>query len=352
MWNFFHFSRPQAFALDFSDLKLRLLEVRIRGKNCSATSFKSVKIPEGIMEHGLIRDQNFLAELIQDTYEHAQPRRPLSKKVVAELPEAQTFLHHFHLPRELEKEALEKELLRQVEMTIPFGLSDMAWDYTVLNASGELKNILFAAASAEVVEAYEHTLALAGLHLVALEPESSALTRSIAPQHSIEPGKAYALIDFGGSYSSTLFVDAEGIELSLTHETGGLILTQAVAKELKIFDDAAELRKCEKGFNDKEVGTCAEVFLQPIVKEFEQARAYVERLTGNKVVKIILCGGMSQMPGLGEYMGKTLKLPTEQAVIPLKLEGINPTELSVVTGSALRGSKLSGGLNFILNANP
>ncbi|MDQ7814345.1 MAG: type IV pilus assembly protein PilM [Patescibacteria group bacterium] len=345
MWPFI--SRPKAFAIDFSDAALRVLEVRGTSRPLKINTSLKIGIPEGLIEDGLINDQKALADILVEKLHTAQPRPPSTKKVAAELPESQIFLHHFQLPKELSGEDLETALIQQVNQTMPIELENMAWDFQLLRSSDEGHNVLFAAAPAEIVEAYEHTLALAGLELVSLEPESLALIRSVIDAKTSSPEEMVLLIDMGGRSTSMIFVVNGEIHLSVSRSEGGNLLTERIAQKLDLTKAKAEDLKLSQGLKDNRLHPIVAEVFQPIKDEIAQASSYLQASMGKKPSKVLLAGGTAQLEGIDALLQEILGLPVGLAEPPLTIGGQKSLEWCAVSGVALRASTNLRGINFI-----
>jgi type IV pilus assembly protein PilM len=340
------FGVPAAFALDISDSTLQIMEVggRDLGK---VASFSHTDIPKGLMENGRVLDQPKLAEAIRNAIKTASPRKPRTKKVVAELPESQTFTHHFSVERQAGRQNLREAVRLLAEETMPFALAEYVWDFEVLNATDEASEILFAAAPKELVEAYKHTLLLAGLELRILESESMALTRSIVEIKKIPTESLGVVIDIGGRATTLAFVDSNGLELSINIPVAGDSLTAAISTALKIDEAAAEKLKREKGFQDPKAAEAMRAAFSPLIKQYQQATSYIQTKTRRTLRGALLAGGSSALPGIVDELKTMLGLPVDFGKPPFSVNGLLPHQIVVVSGLAMKAKKLSTGINLV-----
>lgn len=342
--------RPKAFALDFSDMTVQLLEVHGHNHGLRATSQRHLNIPDGLIENGVILDQQAVAEILQKLVAESQPEPPKSKKVVAELPESQTFIHHFSIPIDTPKNEFQDAVLQQVGNTMPINLDEFAWDLQILHRSTTSIEVLFAAAPAEIAASYEQTLLLAGLELVVLEPESMALSRALISPDALKNGACVSVLDLGGRGSTLIFEDQAGLRLSVTRPEGGRSISQHIAKKLKVTEKAAEQRKCEKGLEDPELKPAIQEALAPIIEEFQAASEYYQQINGQPVSQLVLAGGTSRLKGLSEELQEKLGIPVGLGIPPIAIDGVDPQQLAVLSGLAMRASSLLPGINFIVPA--
>lgn len=335
-----------ALALDVSDTSAQIIEVA-RGPLAEVRSFVRRDLPPGIMEDGRILDQAALADALRQAVESA-PQKPRTANVIAELPESQTLIHHFSVGRDVGVKDLPEYLLARAGETLPVNLNEYAWDYQILSKKGESYEIVFAAAPADVVVAYEHTLTLAGLKLAILELESAALARAVVKPESVSGESAAAVIDVGGRTTTFAFADKAGLQLSVSLPVAGDAFTAAIAKKLKMKTDAAEERKRKEGFRNKDAAEALREAIAPLADEYARAAGWYERTKGRKVGRAFLAGGSSALPGFLEELAARLGVPIEFGRPPFKVAGLEPHQIAVVSGLAMRAKKLSPGMNFVV----
>lgn len=337
-----------AFAIDVSDRSLRLLALGGKASGKQAHSFSHVEVPEGLISHAEIKDQEAVSELIRELVSSAGPKKPKTKKVITGIPEAQVYSMHVTAPKELVKDELDQFVLKKATDLLPFTLETIAWDYNILS-TGELEHdILFAAVRKEIVEGYANTMLLAGLDLVALEPEATSLVRALVTKDLIAEGKAVAIIDIGANGTRMIFADELGQQLSVAKAIGGQFITESLMKHHKRLSyKQAERQKFKEGMSG-DTGAIAEKMFAPIVSEFTEARAYYETKTKRKVSAILLSGGAGQMKGLAEYFERAWSLPVSLPEGPIQVADESPAMTAVLAGLALRGRNPKLGLSFVI----
>jgi len=334
---------PSAFAIDFSDRSLRLLA--LRGMRVRASAY--VEVPEGVIEHAEIKDQEAVSELLRGLVNDASGKKLSAHHVIAGIPEAQVFSMHITVPNEASGEALDQLVLKQAADLLPFTLDMLAWDYTILSTGETDYNILFVAAQKEIVQGYVNTVMLAGLDLIALEPEATSLTRALVSKSMVTDDKAVAIIDIGGRGSRLVFADRLGQQLAVSKPIGGGNLTEALAKKKKISITKAEREKIKLGMSGAVKGI-AETVYEPLVAEFLKAQAFYEGKTHRKVTQVVLSGGAGQMEGLNDFFQKTIALPVILPQSTVLLDDETPATMAVLTGLALRSKKPKSGLSFVI----
>jgi Tfp pilus assembly PilM family ATPase len=165
---------------------------------------------------------------------------------------------------------------------------------------------------------------------------------------SVTGENAAAVIDIGGRSSTFAFVDKAGLQLSVTLPVAGDAFTAAIAKKLKIKADVAETQKRNEGFQSKDVAEILRKAIEPLTDEFARAASWYEGTKQRRIRRAFLAGGSSVLPGLMEELTTRLNVPVEFGVPPFKVTGLEPHQIAVVSGLAMRAKKLSPGMNFIV----
>lgn len=341
------FERSRGFALDFSDRDIRLIQVRGNGSRMRALCTSHVKVPEGLIDNGVVKSPDEVAALVQQAIAVAKPKPPKTKFVVAGLPESQVFMRHFRVPNDLRGEDLDDRVLEEAKRNMPLDLATMVWDFQVLRQKEDEQELVLAAASSEIVNAYVTVLTQAGLTPFAIEPESIALIRSLVVPATIPQGEGAVILDLGGRGSVFIFTDEDGIQLSITRLEGGNMITEKVAQLLSIALDKAERLKREQGLEDQHVMKAFEKVYEPVIEDFFRARAAYELQAGRKLTRVILSGGTCLTPGLLGYLQAKLNMSVAMGQLPIALEGATPARSAVALGLALRAARLERGLSFI-----
>jgi len=331
-----------------SDRVLALLQLSSSKKKPRVLAYSRITLVAGIIENGEILDQKAFAKAIKKLVSEATPQPPKTTRVSMSLPEAVTFMEHFVVPIAFEGEHLDEEVIRQAEMIMPLNLDEYAWDYQPLYKGPDVQEVLFAAASKAVVEAYAHTVTLAGLELVMLEPESLSLVRALGSSQKTDEKTGIAVIDMGGRATHVLLSDDHGLWLSVSYPEGGISITQAIMEKKKLTEKAAELLKKNKGLSDASVKDIIQAYVENFGKEFEKASTYYTKRTGRQIKLALITGGASLLEGLREQLATKIGIPVKQAQLAVDIKEISPAHSAVVFGLAVRPRKKQKQFSFVM----
>lgn len=175
--------------LDISDLKLRLVQLQKNFKKIKIISFGEISVPEGYIVNGLIKEKDKVAELIKKLKSEVQGRRIFQKRVIACLPEKQSFLKV-----ELLKDTLPETITQAMKKDLPFALEEVYFDSHILHQQKDYTIMAMGACKKQIVDSYLETLDKAGLIPEVLEIEAEAIARTLLPPKTTEPT---LIIDLG-----------------------------------------------------------------------------------------------------------------------------------------------------------
>ncbi len=281
--------------------------------------------------------------------------RTTSKTAVVSLPVSSVFHAVVTLPI-VKKEDLDHIVKAEVRKLLPMPLEEMALDYQILKGLPEDKSqrVLVNAVPHKLIEFYSKVFQRAGLTLEALEPESTALARSL-----IGKDQAVSIIVDIGSERTNFFIVDQG--MPITHqsiESGGDKIDRILQNILGVehgsvgqikhdlFDYLSPTSNNTLG-EQKWLDILMPV-VDPILKEIEVSLELYLRQTGNegkRPEKIVLTGGMSLLPFLAKYIQEKFKIKCYVGDSWARIvyqEGLKPVlrqigpRMSVAVGLAMR----------------
>ena len=329
---------PKAFGLDFSNLSLKIVNLKKRGRFFNLASWGETKIEPGIIKQGEIMNQEVLSDIIKNSLTKLKGEKLKIKNVVASLPEKYAFLQVIKMPKMEEKE-LKTAVPFEAENYIHFHIDEVYVDFEVVPSlngySNKSMNVLIAAIPKKIVDPYVYCLKKAGLSLQALEIESQSISRSlIKNQISSFP---VLLIDFGRSNTSLIIFSYSSLFFTSSIFISSFDLTQAISRSLNIELVEAEKLKLKHGLENqlnkkminskkgkvpsqmsKDINQAMAPVLSSLVKKIKKYLDYYESHADNYsssdckgVEKIILSGRGSNLIGLDDFFYSQLGIPVE-----------------------------------------
>lgn len=246
-----------------------------------------------------------------------------STNVIASIPAFSTFSTVITLPYLSEKD-LAKTIPFEAKKYIPLPLSDVIIDWSIINlASAEASasqpgapsvvsgkplpavEIFLAAVPRHEAERYKKIANGAGLNLTALELENIGLIRSLVGNDQ----SPLAIVNIGGRSTSILVVDKGYERVNHNYELGGFEITKSIAKSMGVSLTRAEELKKTVGLESDRVKVVSEAMLSLIdmmVFETKKTISSYETAKNTKIQKVILVGGLANMPQFLDYFKNKL----------------------------------------------
>lgn len=376
--------KPETFALDISDLSLKIIKLRKKRGFLSLVSFGETEIKPGIIEGGEIKDQEALAKIIKEAILKVKGEKLKTRYVICSLPEEKSFLEVIQMPK-IPDEELAKAIRFEAENYIPLPFNEVYLDFQrvrpIFNHLDHT-DVLFAALPKKVVDPYVVCLKKAGLIPLVLEAESQAISRAIVKEE-LSPFPVL-IIDFGATRTGFVIFSGYSLRFTSPIPVSSQNLTQALASHFNIDLPEAEKLKRKYGLENrvkielgKEEGRAnpqqgvvanKEVFdtlLPSIIQlvgqiqkhlDYYQTHSSHEHLSAKKdafqgaVKKVFLCGGGANLKGLTDIMSLELRIPVETGnpwanVLPDPLKEVpglpyqESLRYTTAIGLALRGVK-------------
>jgi type IV pilus assembly protein PilM len=351
--------QENTFGLDISDHSLKIIKLKKRGKGFSLVSFNQTSIKPGIIEKGVIKDEDSLAKIIKLACNSVKGEKLTTKYVIASLPEEKSFLQVIQMPNMDQKE-LTSAILFEAENYIPLPISEVYLDFQSIVPLKDRPNhldVLIGAMPKKIVNSYVSCLKKAGLTPLILEVESQAIARAlIKNETTVSPT---ILIDFGKNSTDFIVFSGRSIQFTCSIPICSDQLTAAIVENLKV--DAAKAESLKLACNVSETKPSADSqetlqILTPILNDLTgQIKKYInfyhdhaghQHLAATeKINQIFLCGGGAKLKGLPEFLSKNLGIPVQlgsfwiDIFLPksVKKADYNPLSFITALGLALRG---------------
>lgn len=238
-----------------------------------------------------------------------------SRHVAVSVPTSRTYSRTIQLPIAAENN-LESALQLEVEQYVPISASELYTDYMVIDRNKENVTVLMSAVPKRIVDSIVSSCQKAELEPVIVQPGISAAARLI---RATEEGHLPTIIiDIGAATSDIALFDQQ-VRVTGSAAVGGHTFTYKIAKELKVsYEEAHQLKVhsgLEPGPKQAKLKAILDPLLGSVTNEAQKImRYYSERLgIKSKIEQVIIVGGGSNMPGLGEFMTEAMLMPSRVA---------------------------------------
>ncbi len=270
----------------------------------------SLRLPPGIIEHGLIKDRKNFVAALRNLHSQVGPlARPLN--VVLLLPSNLVFAQAFSVPI-IDKEHLEESINLNLQMISPNRIEDSYYDWQEIKENKDLGHLdlLGAFASSSVVSEYESALKEAQITVVAAEFPGLSLARLIRDRWlGIEAEQHYVLMYLRGE--GMLITILRNGNLYFNHFTpwaeikGGFDLKKTTFEDVKGFV-AAELQRVLNFYLGKVGRPLEEAILISPVFNYEIVKLVTETL-GLKIRNLTIAELPDLQPGWFPALGAALR---------------------------------------------
>ncbi|OGN33096.1 MAG: hypothetical protein A3I39_02110 [Candidatus Yanofskybacteria bacterium RIFCSPLOWO2_02_FULL_47_9b] len=230
------------------------------------------------------------------------------RNAVASIPAFSTFATVIEMPYLSETE-LAQAIPFEARKYVPIPLDEVVLDWSIIGVGGQAAKptveVFIAAVPREETIRYQSIMAAAGLTLKALELENSALIRSLLG-NDLTPT---AIINIGGRSTSILVVNKGYERLSHNYEVGGFEITRSISRSLNIsLEKAEELKKRlgMKEIDENIINQAMTSLIDMMAFETKKTITAYETTSGQKVARVLLVGGMVNMPNFLNYFKQRL----------------------------------------------
>lgn len=351
--------KPESFGLDISDLSLKLIKLKKRGKYLKLVSFLEEEIKPGIIKEGEIRDEEGLVKIIKNALPKVKGEKLKTKYVIVSLPEEKSFLQVIQMPS-IPEEDLKSAVIYEAENYIPLPIEEVYLDYQVvppLRNHLDHYDVLIAALPRKTIDPYLSCLKKAGLLPQVLEIESLSIARALI-KNEVSPFPEL-LIDMGATRTSFIIFSGYSLRFTTSIPVSSQKFTEIISKNLNLNLKKAEELKIKCGLTKEK--KIFEALIPALTDLIEQIKKYIDYYqthtshehlppNGRGIDKIYLSGGGANLKGLADFLSLELKLPVVLAnpwinILPTPLKEVpelsfeESLKYTAALGLALRGIK-------------
>jgi len=295
------------FALDIGTTAVRVVELKPSGDSWELVKYGSAPVDIKAATSDAAEDQRRLSDVITNLITHVGITE---RNVVIGIPSAKMFATVVDMP-DLPPQELASTIKYQAEQYIPMPIDEVKLDWVVLGKSirdPQKTEVLLASVSNKFSEARLDLVEGLGLNVIAIEPDTLALVRSLVPATSHD---AHMIIDFGDFSTDIVLVLDQAPRLIRSIPVGQQTLIKAAEQNLNI--DAAQASQFILKFGlhpdrlEGQILKALNVTLEQFVVEINKSIKFFQSKYPNvAIASIILSGYTLSVPAFGEYIaGKT-----------------------------------------------
>lgn len=284
------------FGLDIGTTAIRVVQMK-GGKTKTLARYGSMDIDSKISRSDSNADLQKLGQAIKQAVSQVGISTP---NVAVGLPSQKVFMTVVDIDR-LSNQEIEKTIKLQAESLIPTPLNESKIDWALLGDSPKEASkveLLLASISNDFVEKRLDLLESLGFNVVAFEPESLAIARSLLVPGTTAPN---LILDMGDNATDLIVTINDAPRLIRSIPTGTETLIKAAMQNLGIDEKQAQQFVFKFGMNqDKLEGQIYSAIngaVEVLVAEIEKSiKFFITRYPEAKIDKIVMTGGAATLP--------------------------------------------------------
>lgn len=298
------------FALDIGTTAVRVVQLRQAGDRWHLVRYGAAPVDIRIATSDAPEDQRRLGDVITNLIGQAGIT---ARNVVVGIPSSKTFVTVVDLP-DLPAQELSSTIKYQAEQFIPMAIDEVKLDWATLGKSlrdPSKIEVLLASVSNKFSESRLDMVESLGLNVIALEPDSLALVRSLIPANNRD---AYLIVDFGDFSTDIVVVLANAPRLIRSIPVGIQTLVKSAMQNLSIDANQAMQFILKFGlYPDRLEGQILKS-LDAVLEQFasevgKSAKFFQSRYPNVPIKSMLLSGYTLSIPAFGEYMASKTGMP-------------------------------------------
>lgn len=313
------FKSKSKLGIDIGTSAIKIVELEKEGgrftlKNYGLFEFKSVDSRP--QEPKSKEAQNILklpdGEIIWGIKEVLKKAKIKATNVVASIPSFSTFSTVIDLPY-ISEQDLAKALPFEARKYIPVPLNEVVLDWSIIDIPKDpiestkptTVEVFLAAVPKDETMRYQRIIRGAGLNLRALELENSALIRALLG-NDLSPT---VIVNIGGRSTSILITNRGYERVSHNYEIGGFEITKSIARSLNVSLGKAEELKKKLGLKEIDeniINNAMKSLVDMMVFETRKTITNYEETKNQKILRVMLVGGLTNMPNFVNYFRQKL----------------------------------------------
>lgn len=304
----FFFKDKPIIGLDISSTGIKLMSIDPKKwlvNGYGSADLDPVKMKEAL-ENG---ESTFLTDNIKSLIAEKIVGTVDSDRVAIAVPTARSYTRTFSLPASAEK-SLDEAVVLEAEQYIPIPVSTLYVDYQIIERNRKTIVVLMSAVSRVIIDNITKSVQAAGLNPIMIEPGINSVGRVLT---ATEDGSLPTIIvDIGPANTDIAIMDRGSIRVTGGVPIGGNSFTLDIAKKLNISLENAHQLKVLNGLSagprQQKIREALDPSLQRIIVETKKVmRYYTERINSQrKLEQLLIVGGGSNVPGIGEYFTENL----------------------------------------------
>jgi len=299
--------------LDIGTSSVKLVELKETGKGIQLSKAGIMPLPpEAIVERSIM-DASTVVLTIKDLLSSQKVRK---KDVAISLAGHAVIIKKVNMPKMTGKE-LEENILVEAERYIPFEMSEVNVDFSVLSSpeEGDMMEVLLVAAKRDLIEDYSSVVREAGLNPVIVDVDVFALQNAFELNYPMEVGDMVVLCDIGASMMNLNIVKDGKSLFTRDISIGGNLYSEELQKEIGVNFEEAERMKMghlPEGVTPQMVERVMSRVSSTVAMEIAKSiDFFVATFPEERIARLYLTGGCAKIPSLKRAIEERLNISVE-----------------------------------------
>lgn len=300
-------------AIDISPTFLKIMA--INRKHWLVTGYGSVSVDPQKLQIGLNDDPAYLIESLNELVANNVVGKLPSDHAVVTIPTNRSYSRSVSVPVSAAN-SLDSAIQLEAEQYIPIPISELNLSYEIIARTKETIEVLMSAAPKKIVANAVKACREAGFEVIAVEPSINAVARLITLTE--EGHLPTVIVDIGAAATDIAILD-KSIRATGSVQVGGNTFTYDISQKMNISLEKAHQLKVLNGLNvspkQAKIKAALSTSLEQVASEVQKIiRYYNERINEKqKIEQVVIVGGGSNVPGLGDYFTDKLTMPVRVA---------------------------------------
>ena len=337
--------------LDIGSSSVKAVELQKKGGRLELLNLGYENLQTDTIVDGQIMELNNVSNVISSIFNEHKIK---TTRVAAGVSGHSVIVKNIVVPQ-MSEEELHESFSWHAEEHIPFDIADVNLDYQITGNSSDALSVLMAACKSDKIANVKQAIQLAGKHPVVVDVDAFALQNCYEANYQPAPGEVVALLNIGGSTMNINILSGTRSVFARDASVGGSQYTSLLQKELGLTFEQAEAVKrgmpLPEGTEPRAIQPILESVSDILALEIQKTMDFYRATADDgeaAIKKILISGGGSKLPGLGEYLAKRFEImvevfdPFRQIQVdsrrfdPDYMREVVP-EMAVAVGLALRG---------------
>lgn len=312
MSKYFYKDKP-IIGLDISQTSLKVMA--INPHKMTVTGYGSLDIDPTKLQQSIDGDGGYLTEQLNRLLSEKIIGKLPSNHAIVSIPSSKTFARTISLPGDVKGDLLSAIKL-EAEQYIPVPADQLYIDYEISSRTPETINAFMCAAPQHIVDTCISAAKNAGLQTLVVEPSMNAVARLL--KISEQGDLPTVIVDIGAASTDVAVLD-KTIKVTGGTSIGGNTFTLDISSQLKTSLEHAHQLKVLKGLSpgpeQKKLQRAMKPSIDSILREITKIMRYYEERVydSKKIEQVLIIGGGSNVPGIGDYFTENLLLASRVA---------------------------------------